>query len=551
MAVVGCTTGVRCASQSAVRELSAVLPVLALRADGSRRDPYLTAFLADHGYAGVLRPVPLPDATPLVHLHETDGTGMPDQLAGLVDSTRQEVDAVVELVLGHALVRPEESLAVVAVTARHADAVRDAVLAEVRGNPALAAFFDAGRPEPFVVVDLPNVAGLSRDAVLLSLGLGRTPHHRVRHSFGPVSAPGGDALLLDALGSTRHRLDVVSCFAAGDLDPERLRGPGPRLLADLLAFAERRGAGQVDVDRQGVGDDAGAPTVAADRLLLDLAERLWRHGLNVELDHGLPGGVHIPLVVGHPAIPGRFQVAVLTDDEAYVAEPSVRERDRLAADRLESLGWTVVRVWSVAAFLDPQSEVDRVRRAVHARLPAEVAMPMTRPVPVQPDDAAPSRHRGVEAVAASGTGEVRVPSAGVVQAVGDGGTTTPPDAGAAASPHGAVAPAVGEASAPADEVKTPGSGSAHGAAHVAAGAAGSRQLALALPAYPRPGVRQGLPIGAYSDDQLDDLTAWIVSDGQERSRDELADDLRTALGITRRSHRVDTAVRSAVSRALR
>jgi hypothetical protein len=71
-----------------------------------------------------------------------------------------------------------------------------------------------------------------------------------------------------------------------------------------------------------------------------------------------------------------------------------------------------------------------------------------------------------------------------------------------------------------------------------------------VPTSPRPDVRRGLPIGAYSDDQLDDLVAWLRSDGQERSRDELASALRDELGITRRSHRVDTAVRSAISRAL-
>ncbi|MBU4336044.1 MAG: hypothetical protein KJ548_05685 [Actinobacteria bacterium] len=557
----------RCASSTAVRELAEILPTIALRAEGARRDPYLTAFLAEHGYAGVLRPVPLPDATPLVHLHEVDGTGMPDAAAGLVDSTRAEVDQVVELVLEHALTRPEESLAVVTVTARHADAVRDAVLSEVRGAPALAAFFDSGRPEPFVVVDLPNVAGLRRDAVLLSLGLGRTPHRRVLHSFGPLSTPGGDALLLDALGSVRHRFDLVSCFGADDLDPERLRGPGPRLLADLLDFARRRGAGEVEVAAANVGDDAGAPTLDADRLLLDVAERLWKHGLNVELDHGLPGGVRIPMVVGHPAIPGRFVVAVLTDDDAYVNEPSVRARDRLAADRLESLGWTVVRVWSVAAFLDPQAEVDRVRRAVHAQLPSQLDMPVTRPVPVLTENLTPAA--GVESpvpaadlpmadlpVAELPVADQPVVAPSVVgdpaaeEPVADEWVADPPldDARTAPTPSDEVkapsAPADEVTSpAPADEVKRPAPADEAAAPH-------PRQLALALPSVPRPDVRQGLPIGAYSDDQLDDLVAWIRSDGQERTRDGLADELRAALGITRRGHRVDTAVRAAVVRAL-
>src|SRR5690606_31567839 len=135
---------------------------------------------------------------------------------------------VVELVLEHALTRPEESLAVVTASSVHADRVRDAVLAEVRRNPSLGSFFRPGRTEPFVVVEVGATQGLTREAVILSLGFGRTPHGRVLHRFGPVSRQGGHARLLEALGSTRHRLTVVSCFGAQDLDPERLRAPGAR-----------------------------------------------------------------------------------------------------------------------------------------------------------------------------------------------------------------------------------------------------------------------------------------------------------------------------------
>ena len=71
-----------------------------------------------------------------------------------------------------------------------------------------------------------------------------------------------------------------------------------------------------------------------------------------------------------------------------------------------------------------------------------------------------------------------------------------------------------------------------------------------MPSIARPDVRKGLPIGAYSDDQLDELVVWIRSDGQERSRAELAAEGGGELGVTRRSYRIDTAVRSAVTRAL-
>jgi len=615
----------RCASGSAVRELAGVLPSVALHARASRRDPYLTAFLARHGYDGVLAALPLPEQAPLVGFELVDGTGMPDPDSGMVATTNAEVERVVELVLDHAVMRADESLAVVTVTAQHAEAVREAVLAEVRTNPALAAFFDAGRADPFVVTDLSNGGGLRRDAVVLSLGLGRTPHRRVLHTFGAISSPGGDALLLDALGSTARRLTVVSSFAADDLDAARLRGPGPRLLRDLLAFAGSRAAGGTElgaswepdepehlfaprpgdsdagivvpdgesagaredapadesgdepaarasgvdaVDAVETGDGvltADAPTADArtddvrtdevrpepDRLLLDLAERLWHHGLTVEVDYGIPGGARIPMVVGHPDLPDRMLLAVLTDDEAYVAEPSIRVRERLVPDRLVDLGWSVLRVWSAAAFLDPQAEVDRIRRAVHALVPTDagdVRRPVTQSIPAIVVDA------DLDDQPAAHAGDVGPVGVGVAEA--EPAETEPADAQPVDDAGGAEltgaerVDTAGPATDGAEQVET--AEPTAGTSHAPEPAATSRplQLALAVPTRERPDVRRGLPIGAYSDDQLDELVTWLRSDGQERSRDQLAAALRDELGITRRSYRVDTAIRGAVSRGL-
>jgi len=359
----------RAASTDTVRELSELLPSVRLLADGSRRDPYVTTFLAEHGYAGVLRPSPLPRAEVLVQLDVVDGAGMPDPTSGAVESTQAEVDRVVEVAIEHALTRPDESLAIVTVTPLHADRIRDALLVEVRQNPALAGYFSGSREEPVVVADVSGVAGLVRDTLVLSVGFGRTPHGRVLHRFGVLNTPGAEAMLLDAVGASRRRLHVVSCFTAGDLDPERLRGAGARLLAEVLDLAEQR-SGAADQVTLGNGVDLGG---SPDRLVLDLAERLWRAGLVVETDYGIGDGDRIPLVVGHPDLPGELLVAVLTDDAAYVAERSVRVRDRQVAERLERIGWTVAQVWSAAAFLDPAKEAERIRRVVQevrdARLP--------------------------------------------------------------------------------------------------------------------------------------------------------------------------------------
>ncbi|MCL1899378.1 MAG: hypothetical protein FWG11_02455 [Promicromonosporaceae bacterium] len=346
------------ASGTAVAALASILPQVRLAAGGSPRDAELPRLLASHGYSASLHPAPLPKAAAMMRFHQVEGIGMP-AASGMVETSPAEVDRVVELAIEHALDRPRETFGIVTVTATHAERIREALLAEVRANPALAPFFSSTRPEPVIVADITGVAGLTRDEILFTPGLGRTPHGRVLHRFGPLAEPGGQALLLGALGATRRRLTVVSAFSGADLDETRLHGEGPKLFRELLLLAEAR-SGVIEPVLREPSCAFAQPSV--DRLLVDLGERLWRLGYLVETDFGLPDGGRLPLVIGHPDLPDEMLVAVTTDDDAYVAEPSIRVRDRQRAERLEHLGWTVAHVWSAAAFLDPDGEAERLRR---------------------------------------------------------------------------------------------------------------------------------------------------------------------------------------------
>src|SRR5690625_2889704 len=218
---------------------------------------------------------------------------MPAPGADAVESVQEEVDRVVDLVIEHALTSPERSLAVIALNARHADRVREAVISAVSGSPAVADVFAADREEPFVVVDADGAAGLRRDTVVLTLGYAKTPHGRVLHSFGAISGPDGKACLIDALDAVRERLVLVSCIGPGEIDRDRLHQPGPRLLADLIDWAARPSP----------PGDSAATGAAPDPLLAGRAERLRRHRPTVVPQYWVDGRVRLPLAIGPPARP--------------------------------------------------------------------------------------------------------------------------------------------------------------------------------------------------------------------------------------------------------
>jgi hypothetical protein len=387
---------------SVLDALSEVLPVAFLRTEYRCLDEALLSYVNERVYGGGLltRPAagapaqsggdagPETGATDAVRLEVVPGSA--DVVAGAetVESTEAEVARVVELVLEHARTRPEESLGVVTLGHRHAERVREALRLALPGAPDVATLLTSDvAPEPFFVKPVDDVQGDTRDAVVLSVGYGRTPHGRVLHRFGALGEPGGERRLAVAATRTRRRMTVVSSFGAADLDPARLSAEGPRLLRDLLAAWESAGAvGQPDgAAASPIGSGAApmgsAVSPARDPLLADLATRLRAQGLQVVERYGASASV-IDLAVGQDG--GPLLVAVEADGPAYGATASTRDRDRLRVEHLQRLGWTHLRLWTTDVFRDPAREVARVvsvARAAAARERQRLAGAV-RPSPV-------------------------------------------------------------------------------------------------------------------------------------------------------------------------
>jgi hypothetical protein len=164
-----------------------------------------------------------------------------------------------------------------------------------------------------------------------------------------LESEGGRGMLLDALAVPDRHLDIVSAFSSADMDDERLHQAGPKMLKTVLRWAE-----QLD-------DSVVRPVVktnGSNVLLNDLADRIRARGLNVAVDYGFDNGSKLPLVVGLNDKP--FALAVLTDDAQFMGLQSTRERHRVLLQNIESLGWSVMTVWSVGAFVNPDKEVDRI-----------------------------------------------------------------------------------------------------------------------------------------------------------------------------------------------
>lgn len=278
---------------------------------------------------------------------------------------------------------------------------------------------------------------------------------------------------------------------------------------------------------------AGEP----DRLLVDLAEHLYSRGLEVVANVGIPGGMRIPLAIGHPDSPGRLLLAVLTDDEEYLAEPSQRVRDRARPRWLEAQGWAVYTALSMALFIDPEKEasaiVDSVLDALE-KLRATQDEPVVA-VPERVVDDEVAEERVEEASSAEATSGAEPTSGSEESEDSEGGAEEP-----AALRMPMLDDGLDEESKRRKKADEDTTGMLL--------AIKRKERASEENRGPRPAIAKGLPLAAYSDDQLDEMAAWVRSDGVERTDLETAEELREALGITRRGFQSDAVLGNVVRR---
>jgi very-short-patch-repair endonuclease len=234
--------------------------------------------------------------------------------------------------------------------------VYDEIEKRKRAHPAIAEFFSENRDEPFFVKNLENVQGDERDVIVLTVNYATNAGGSLSHNFGPLNHAGGERRLNVAVTRAKHELIVVSSITSSDIDLSRTAAKGAVLLRAYLDFAER---GPAALERE-VEEDA--PRDHDSEFEVQVARALQAAGLDVRKQVGC-GGFRIDLALVDPERPGRYVLGIECDGATYHSSATARDRDRLRQEVLESLGWTICRIWSTDWVRDPRRQVARVLEA--------------------------------------------------------------------------------------------------------------------------------------------------------------------------------------------
>lgn len=241
---------------------------------------------------------------------------------------------------------PDMSLGVATMSAKQRDYVEGLIESMAKENKIFnnALAKNSKNYEKLFVKNLETVQGDERSVMLISCTYGPVEvGGRVYQRFGPINSAMGWRRLNVLFTRSRERMEIFSSMSAGDILVDEGSGLGVRSLRRFLHYAENK---ELEVGEESERPPDSDFEVAVSKLLAE-------HGYECAAQVGV-AGFWIDLAVRHPRQPGQFIMGIECDGATYHSGKSVRDRDRLRQEILESLGWRIRRIWSTDWFHNPR-----------------------------------------------------------------------------------------------------------------------------------------------------------------------------------------------------
>ena len=266
----------------------------------------------------------------------------------------REASKVVEAALEHIATRPGDSLGIVTLNVKQRDQITELLEERLRRARDDNSFRDhweeAG--QPLFIKNLENVQGDERDAIIISTTFGKAPGSSdVRQNFGPISRQGGWRRLNVLFTRARKSVTVYTSLRPEDIIMNGTTPEGTKALRNYLEYV--RSGILTTVAETGREPDSDFE--------ISVMDMLQSRGYEVTPRHGV-AGYRIDIAVKHPGVPGAYLAAIECDGASYHSALSVRDRDRIRQEILESVGWhgRIWRIWSTDWFRTPRQETEKL-----------------------------------------------------------------------------------------------------------------------------------------------------------------------------------------------
>jgi very-short-patch-repair endonuclease len=206
--------------------------------------------------------------------------------------------------------------------------------------------------------------------MFFSVGYGRDGEGKLTMNFGPLNGDGGHRRLNVAITRARRSVRLYTSILPEDIDPDRAKSRGARLLRSYLRYARE---GVRIIDEEGIPAPPGPATAFEQAVEAALAGE----GLSVARRLGA-SAFRLDLAIAPPGAPDRHLLGIECDGPTYRDAATTRDRDRTRPLVLERLGWRFLKVWSTDWVRSPRLELERI---LHETAEASVSLPVPPPPP--------------------------------------------------------------------------------------------------------------------------------------------------------------------------
>jgi len=265
----------------------------------------------------------------------------------------QEAEAVVAAVAAHFKASPHLSLGVATFNIKQQELINDLLEKHYKTDTWLAEQTKATEAtnEPFFIKNLENVQGDERDVIFVSTTYGPEPEsRRVFQRFGPIASELGWRRLNVIFTRAKKRLELFTSLHSSDIMLSHDAKRGVKILKMYLEYAE---TGRLPDYGYATGREADSDfEIAVSRILHE-------YGYQTVPQVGV-AGFRIDIGVCHPANANEYILGIECDGASYHSAKSVRDRDRLRQEILESKGWKIHRIWSTDWFKNREAEIGRL-----------------------------------------------------------------------------------------------------------------------------------------------------------------------------------------------
>jgi hypothetical protein len=206
--------------------------------------------------------------------------------------------------------------------------------------------------EPMFIKNLENVQGDERDIIIVSTTYGlERKSNQVFQRFGPINSQGGSRRLNVVFSRARKQMFIVTSLRSNQILESEKTSEGARAFKAFLEFAEAGGI----LPPNGIDTGRETDSVFEDEVISILSENGYYCVPQVGVS-----GFYIDIGVKLFPNSDKYVMGIECDGATYHSHPSIRDRDRIRQDILESKGWNIYRIWSTNWFNNREREIKRI-----------------------------------------------------------------------------------------------------------------------------------------------------------------------------------------------